>query len=233
MNPYISVENLSVNYKQNHALKGVNFAADKGEFVAIVGKSGSGKTTFLQALANFVPSTGKILIPQTVGVVFQQYAVFPWLTVAENIGFGLENHSFEERQQIIRAHLALTQLTDKKDSYPAELSGGQVQRVALARCLAHNSEVLLMDEPYGALDAYTREKMQQWLLDVWSVNEKTIIFVTHDIEEAIFLADRVLVLKDGQFIKESKIDFNRPRNPEIKFATEFSNLRREISGQLN
>jgi len=233
MSAYISVESLSVNYKQNHALRSVNFVADKGGFVAIVGKSGSGKTTFLQALSNFVPSTGKILIPQTIGVVFQQYAVFPWLTVAENIAFGLENYSLEERQQIIRAHLELTKLTDKKDNYPAELSGGQVQRVALARCLAHNPEVLLMDEPYGALDAYTREKMQQWLLDVWSVNKKTILFVTHDIEEAIFLADRILVLKDGQFVKEAKVNFTRPRSPEIKFTSEFGSLRREISESLN
>lgn len=233
MNSHISVENLTVNYNGYDAIKGVNFTAAHGEFVAIVGKSGSGKTTFLQALARFVKSSGKILIPGTVGMVFQHYAVFPWMTVSENIGFGLGNRSLEEKQQIILEHLALAHLEEKKDSYPTELSGGQVQRVALARCLAHDPEVLLMDEPYGALDSYTRDQMQQWLLGVWSGNKKTVIFVTHNIEEAVFLANRVLVLKDGEFVNEVHVNFPRPRHSEIKFTAEFNSLRKEISAYLN
>ncbi|MCH7883455.1 ABC transporter ATP-binding protein [Patescibacteria group bacterium] len=230
---HIQVKNLSVHYDDCCALNDVNFEAKKGEFVAIVGKSGSGKTTFLHALANFIPFSGQVTIPKTVGVVFQQYAVFPWFTASENIAFGLENYNSEKQQQIIQEHLKLAELEDKKDKYPGELSGGQVQRVALARSLAHNPEVLLMDEPYGALDAYTREKMQQWLLDVWMTCKKTIVFVTHNIEEAMFLADRVLVLSNKRFIKELKVPFARPRQEEVKFTPEFNELRKEILRSIN
>ena len=230
---HISVKNLSVHYDGYCALKGVDFEAGKGEFVAIVGKSGSGKTTFLHALARFVEFSGDISIPKNVGMVFQHYAVFPWFTASENIAFGLENETKEKRAQIVSEHLELAELEDKKDKYPAELSGGQVQRIALARSLAHNPEVLLMDEPYGALDAYTRDKMQQWLLDIWTTHKKTIVFVTHNIEEAIFLADRVLVLNDQKFVGEYKISFSRPRNESIKFSPEFNKLRQQIFESLN
>lgn len=229
----ISVKNLSVHYDGYCALKGVDFEAGKGEFVAIVGKSGSGKTTFLHALARFVQFSGDVSIPKNVGMVFQHYAVFPWFTASENIAFGLENETKEKRAQIVSEHLKLAELEDKKDKYPAELSGGQVQRIALARSLAHNPEVLLMDEPYGALDAYTRDKMQQWLLDIWTTHKKTIVFVTHNIEEAIFLADRVLVLNDQKFVGEYKISFARPRNESIKFSPEFNKLRQQIFESLN
>ena len=229
----ISVKNLSVHYDGYCALKGVDFEAGKGEFVAIVGKSGSGKTTFLHALARFVEFSGDISVPKNVGMVFQHYAVFPWFTASENIAFGLENETKEKRAQIVSEHLELAELEDKKDKYPAELSGGQVQRIALARSLAHNPEVLLMDEPYGALDAYTRDKMQQWLLDIWTTHKKTIVFVTHNIEEAIFLADRVLVLNDQKFVGEYKISFSRPRNESIKFSPEFNKLRQQIFESLN
>ena len=229
----ISVKNLSVHYDGYCALKGVDFEAGKGEFVAIVGKSGSGKTTFLHALARFVEFSGDISVPKNVGMVFQHYAVFPWFTASENIAFGLENETKEKRAQIVSEHLELAELEDKKDKYPAELSGGQVQRIALARSLAHNPEVLLMDEPYGALDAYTRDKMQQWLLDIWTKHKKTIVFVTHNIEEAIFLADRVLVLNDQKFVGEYKISFSRPRNESIKFSPEFNKLRQQIFESLN
>lgn len=230
---HISVKNLSVYYGDYCALKDVEFEVEKGEFVAIVGKSGSGKTTFLNALAHFIPYTGKISIPKNIGVVFQHYAVFPWLTASENISFGLEDKTKKEKKQIISNNLKLAELEEKKDKYPAELSGGQVQRIALARSLAPNPEVLFMDEPYGALDAYTREKMQQWLLDVWSKHKKTIVFITHNIEEAIFLADRVLILCDHKFIKEFKVPFDRPRHEEVKFTPEFNQLRKEIFKSIN
>lgn len=230
---HISVKNLSVNYKNYCALKDVYFEVGKGEFIAIVGKSGSGKTTFLQALAGFVPFSGEVIMPKNIGMMFQNYAAFPWLTVSENIAFGLDGKNNDEQIKIIDEHLKLAELEDKKDKYPAELSGGQTQRVALARSLAHNPEVLLMDEPYGALDAYTRDKMQQWLLDVWTVHKKTIIFVTHNIEEAIFLADRVLVLNHRKFIREYIVPFSRNRNADIKFSAEFNKLRQEIFESLN
>ena len=230
---HISVKNLSVYYDGCCALKDVEFEAGQGEFVAIVGKSGSGKTTFLHALARFIPFSGEISVPKNVGMVFQHYAVFPWFTASENIGFGLGDKTGNKRAQIVREHLKLAEIEDKKDKYPAELSGGQVQRIALARSLAHNPDVLLMDEPYGALDAYTRDKMQQWLLDVWATHKKTVVFVTHNIEEAVFLADRVLVLNHHKFTKEFMVPFARPRREEVKFTPEFSRLRKEIFNSIN
>ncbi len=224
----IEVKNLSVSYDKLSILDGVNLSAQKGEFIAIVGKSGSGKTTLLQAIARLISYSGLISTPKTIGVVFQNYAVFPWLTVSENIMFGLEKHDRKSRDDIVKENIRLAGLDNKKYKYPAELSGGQIQRVALARSLAHNPEVLLMDEPYGALDAYTRDQMQKWLLDVWTKHKKTVIFVTHNIEEAIFLADRVLVLSKGKFVKEFKISFDRPRKDEIKFDSTFNILRKNI-----
>ncbi len=230
---HISVNNVSVHYDSYCVLKGIAFEASKGEFVAIIGKSGSGKTTFLHALARFIPFAGDICAPKNIGMVFQHYAVFPWLTASENIAFGLGYKTENERAQIVREHLSLAELEEKKDKYPAELSGGQVQRIALARSLAHNPEVLLMDEPYGALDAYTRDKMQQWLLDVWATHKKTVIFVTHNIEEALFLADRVLILNHHKFTKEFTVPFARPRREEIKFTPEFNQLRKVIFEGIN
>ncbi len=230
---HISVKNLSVHYDGYYALNGAEFEASKGEFVAIVGKSGSGKTTFLHALARFITFSGEISVPENVGMIFQHYAVFPWFTASENIAFGLKNEAKEKRAQIVHEHLKLAELEDKKDKYPAELSGGQIQRIALARSLAHNPEVLLMDEPYGALDAYTRDKMQQWLLDVWATHKKTVVFVTHNIEEAVFLADRILVLNHHKFTNEFMVPFARPRREEVKFSPEFSRLRKEIFESIN
>ncbi len=224
----IEVENLAVKKGDASILKGIEFSAKQGEFVAIVGGSGSGKTTFLQALAGFIPFSGKVIMPENKGMIFQQYAAFPWLTVRENIMFGLDKHAPEQREKIVAEHIRLSRLEGKENDYPGQLSGGQIQRVALARSLAHDPEVLLMDEPYGALDAYTRDQMQEWLMDVWTKYKKTIIFVTHNIEEAIFMADRVLVLKEGKFTEEFKIEFKRPRKEEIKFMEEFNRMKKEI-----
>ena len=229
----ISIKNLTVCYDGCSVLNDVQFEADKGEFIAIIGKSGSGKTTFLRALANFIPFSGQISLPKNIGMVFQHYAVFPWLTVSENIAFGLEDKNKTKQARIISEHLRLAGLEDKKNSYPDELSGGQIQRVAIARSLAHSPEVLLMDEPYGALDAYTRDKMQQWLLDIWAMHKKTVIFVTHNIEEAVFLADRVLVLNHYKFSREFAVPFARPRREEVKFTPEFNRLRKEIFESIN
>lgn len=223
---HIVVKKLKVNFENHVAIQDIDLEVEKGEFVAIVGKSGSGKSTLLHALANFISSSGEMIVPKSLGVVFQNYAVFPWLTVSENIGFGLSDK--KDNSKIIADHLRLVELAHKKDVYPAELSGGQVQRVALARALAYDPEVLFMDEPYGALDVYTRDKMQEWLLDVWSKYKKTVLFVTHNIEEALFLADRVLVLTPTGFSKDYKVPFARPRMEDIKYSEEFNRLKREI-----
>ncbi|MFA5047827.1 MAG: ABC transporter ATP-binding protein [Patescibacteria group bacterium] len=232
MNHVIEVKNLAVSYGNSPVLKEIDFQASAGEFVVIVGKSGCGKTTFINALAGLVPFFGEVKIEQKIGIVFQQNSVFPWLTAAENIGFGLDGYSAQEKTKIVDNHLALAGMHPEGKKYPAELSGGQIQRVALARSLANNSEVLLMDEPFGSLDEYTRGKMQEWLLNVWGITHKTIVFVTHNIEEAIFLADRVLIIGNGGLINELTIPFVRPRDNSIRFTEEFNRLRQEIHSSI-
>lgn len=228
----IEIQNMAITYGQMVVLRNINLKIASHEFVGIIGKSGSGKSTFLNALAGFIPFSGDISRPEHIGLVFQQQAVFPWLTVVENIAFGVEINDIEIRQAVVREHIHLAGLEAKTNCYPAELSGGQIQRLALARTLANNPDVLLMDEPYGSLDAYTREKMQNWLLETWSRYKKTVVFITHDITEALFLADRVLLLHNGQFDKEIIVPFSRPRNDEMKFSQEFNELKRAIHNWL-
>ena len=232
MSLVINIKNLSASYGIFSVLKGINFQAGQGEFIAIVGKSGCGKTTFINVLARLMPFSGEVEVSQKIGMVFQQNSVFPWLTVSENIAFGLQGHPKLEKAQIIEKHLILADIQSEAKKYPAELSGGQIQRVALARTLANNSEILLMDEPFGSLDEYTRDKMQEWLLSVWSMTHKTIIFVTHNIEEAIFLADRILVINEGSFANEFVVPFVRPRLNNIRFNEEFNYLRKEIFNSI-
>lgn len=186
-------------------LAGLNFQAMAGEFICILGQSGCGKSTLLKLLAGFTPPTsGKILFKgkkvRAPGpdrcVVFQEDALFPWLTVEENIGFGLKGKSFSarEKQARIDRFLSLTGLTAFRDYLPGEISGGMKQRVALARVLVLDPEVLLMDEPFAALDAQTRERMQNLLLSLWARLKQTIVFVTHDVREAVALSDRTVVM---------------------------------------
>lgn len=225
---HIEVCGLQVSYDSNEILHGINLSVERGEFVSIVGQSGSGKSTLLHALAGFIEKKGEVKMPKDMGMVFQNYAVFPWLTVKGNIGFGIHGVNSTRREEIITQYLSLVGLSAEAHKYPAQLSGGQSQRVALARALAPNPEVILMDEPFGALDMYTREKMQTWLLDVWEKNHKTVLFVTHNIEEAIFISDRVIVLGKGNILGEFNSPFNRPRTEEIKFTASFVELKRQI-----
>lgn len=224
----VNVRDLKVNYAKNRILDGINLKIKKGEFIAIVGPSGCGKTTLINAIAGFKEFNGSIERTKNIGVVFQDYAVFPWLKLEDNISFGLKG----DKSQLTN-YLEMIGLSNIKDNYPFMLSGGQKQRVALARTLAAKPELILMDEPYGALDIYTREKMQQWLLEIWQNDKKTIIFVTHSIDEAIFLADRVLLLKDKKIMKEYGVDFNRPRDKNIRFIKEFIDLKRQIGEDMN
>jgi len=224
----ITVKNLSVAYKDLLVLEKMDLEVRGGEFVCLMGPSGCGKTTLLNALAGFIPASGDIRVAGKIGVVFQDHSVFPWMTVAENIAFGLGNGKRSDEDEVVRQHLKLIRLEDKSDKYPAELSGGQVQRVGIARALAPGPDVVLMDEPFGALDRYTRERMQQWLLEVWTERNKTIILVTHDMDEAIFLADRILVLNDGSVAVEYAIPFGRPRIEEMKFSAEFIKLKKDV-----
>jgi NitT/TauT family transport system ATP-binding protein len=211
--------------------------ADK-EFVCILGPSGCGKTTLLRLIAGLTTArTGSIVLDgdemqgpsPKIGFVFQEYSLFPWRTVIDNIAFGLEMKGMpkEERYRIAEQYLELVNLTSFKTSYPSELSGGMRQRVAVARALALDPVLLLMDEPFGALDAQTRNMLQTEILDIWEKTKKTIVFITHSVDEAVYLADRIIVLspRPGRVCKIVPIDLPRPRD---RTSVEFATLRRNI-----
>ena len=224
-----------------HALADIDFDVDPGEFVCIVGPSGCGKTTLFRILAGLEPATsGEVRLDDAVvtgptpdmGVVFQEYHLFPWQTVRENVAFGLEQTdvSTEERERRIAHLIDLVGLEGFEDSYPKALSGGMKQRVALARALAIDPALLLMDEPFGAVDAQTRERLQGELLDIWAETAKTILFVTHDVEEAIRLADRIVVMaRDPGSIREIvTVDLDRPRERSDPAFGEYYQRVREL-----
>ncbi len=226
--PPIMVDSLIVKYGDVRALDGVHFECAEGEFVSVVGMSGTGKSSFLNALAGLIPYDGTVLVPSSLGYVFQSHALFPWMTVQQNIHFGLCDLPKPERRKRVLEMLERIEMPQFSKRYPAELSGGQVQRVALARALAPDPGVLFMDEPYGALDHHTRDRMQTWLLSVWEQSRKTVLFVTHYIEEAIFLADRVVVLRDGRFVADLEVPFSRPRSQDLRFSERFLDLKHEV-----
>jgi NitT/TauT family transport system ATP-binding protein len=224
---------VSVSFGATIVLKDLSLTIRSREFVSIVGGSGTGKTTLLNVLAGFISHEGTVNHFGHAGVVFQDHSVFPWLTVAQNIGFGLAHIPVTERKALIEDHLELIQMTEQKDRYPAELSGGQVQRVGIARALAPKPDFIIMDEPYASVDRHTRDRMQNWLLDVWERNHTTVIFVTHDLEEAIYLSDRVLVLAGGRISEEIVVPFGRPRNEDMKFDSQFTTLKKELFQAIN
>ena len=223
------------------ALKDIDLHVATGEFVCLLGPSGCGKSTLLNAIAGFSPpSEGTITVdgkpvkgpgPDR-GMVFQEYALFPWMTVEANVGFGLEIKGMAkaERHERIASLLAMLGLSDFADRFPKDLSGGMRQRVAIARVLAIDSPILLMDEPFGALDALTRRSLQDELIKIWSQFRKTIVFVTHSIEESIYLADRIVVMtyRPGTVKRDIHVTMERPRDSS---AAEFNTLKREI-GEL-
>lgn len=220
------------------ALKDINLTIKQGEFVCLLGPSGCGKSTLLNAVAGFQPPSGgeiviegkKIHAPgPDRGMVFQEYALFPWMTVGQNIAFGLEiqKKSKAEIELTVNQLLDLLHLKDFRDRYPKDLSGGMRQRVAIARVLALDSPIMLMDEPFGALDALTRRNLQDELLRIWEKLGKTILFVTHSIEESIYLADRIVVMtyRPGTVKRDQWVDMPRPRDPS---APAFNDLKREL-----
>ncbi len=217
------------------------FAVREGEFVTVIGPSGCGKSTLLHIMGGFIAAdAGTIRVfgdavngpgPDR-GMMFQEFALFPWKTVEGNVAWGLEVQGFQKQNiaQTVQAYLEMIGLTEFRKHYPAELSGGMKQRVALARVLAFNPKVLLMDEPFGALDAQTRETMQEEVTRLWERTRKTIVFVTHDIEEAVFLGDRVVVLsaRPGRIREEVRIELPRPRTLEIKKSMQCHEYRNRI-----
>ncbi len=206
-------------------LKDIDIRVEQGEFAAIVGPSGCGKSTALRMFAGLeVPSGGEVLAggkpikgpsPERM-LIFQEHALYPWSTVEENVGLGLElaGVSKPERRQRVNAVLEKVKLSGFNGYYPAQLSGGMKQRAAIARALIMDPEVLLLDEPYGALDALTRLEMQNELLDIWSGSGKTMLLITHDIDEALYLADKIYVMsaRPGQIVETIRLDQPRPRN---------------------
>jgi len=216
------------------AVREVSLEVQQGEFVSIVGPSGCGKTTILNMIAGFIPpSSGEILLDGRAvsgpgpdrGVVFQSFALFPWKTVLENVAFGPRMRGLPraECEQTAREFLALVGLAHAEARYPAELSGGMQQRVGVARALANRPDVLLMDEPFASVDAQTRMTLQEELTRIWQERKPTILFITHDVEEAVFLASRVVVLSKGRVLAELPVPLPSPRvwdrlieNPEFK-----------------
>ena len=206
-----------------HVLEDINITVAPGEFVCLVGPSGCGKSTLLNIVGGFLSATsGEVLVegnpvkgpdPRRV-FVFQENSVFPWLTVRENIGFGLRGQTDEQRAPIIAHYIEMVGLDGFENAYPRELSGGMRQRVEIARALAANPDIIYMDEPFGALDFITRLKMRADLVRIWQAERKTILFVTHDIEEAVQLADRVLVMSTRPATVQEvvEIDLARPRD---------------------
>jgi ABC-type nitrate/sulfonate/bicarbonate transport system ATPase subunit len=227
------------------AIDGVSLTIKDKEFVALIGPSGCGKTTFLRVIAGLEkPSAGHVTFNDRAihapsrerGMVFQNFSSFPWLSVADNIAFGLRLHRTTDSsiKKAMEHYLRITELEQFRDNYPGSLSGGMQQRVAIARTLANQPRILLLDEPFGSLDAQTRSKMQEFLAKLWEEEHKTVILVTHDIEEAIFLADRVLVLtpRPMKIKKEFHIPFARPRMHELKLSNDFFELKKKIMALL-
>ena len=227
------------------ALKPTNLTITRNEFITILGPSGCGKSTLLRIVAGLdKPSTGHVLLNdraiagpgQDRGMVFQSYTLFPWLTVADNIAFGLRERGLPETtiRKTVSEYIAKVGLNGFESHLPKQLSGGMQQRTAIARALANDPEILLLDEPFGALDNQTRGLMQELLLGIWEHERKTVIFVTHDIEEAIFMASRVIVMtaRPGQIKSDIAVDLPYPRHYTIKTSPEFSLLKARLTEEI-
>jgi NitT/TauT family transport system ATP-binding protein len=239
----IAIEQLSLRVGAGaqafEAVQDVSLTVAPGEFVCLLGPSGCGKSTLLGALAGHLkPSKGGISVDGLAvngphaerGLVFQHHTLFPWRRVIDNVAFGLKMQGVGRSERRSRALelLRMVGLQDFAEHYPAQLSGGMKQRVEIARVLINHPRVMLMDEPFGALDAQTRLMMQQLLLQLWAKIRTTIVFITHDIDEALFLADRILVMspRPGRIIEEIKVDFARPRDATLVTSAHFTQLKR-------
>jgi NitT/TauT family transport system ATP-binding protein len=242
------IKNLSQSFTRDDgstltAIDHLDLTVSDKEFVCVLGPSGCGKTTLLRIIAGLDTATGgEVLLDSEritgpnpkVGIVFQEYSLFPWRNVLDNVAFGLEMRGMEreDRYRIARQYLDLVGLSSFAESYPSELSGGMRQRIAVARALALDPVVLLMDEPFGALDAQTRNKLQHELLGIWEKTKKTIIFITHSVDEAVYLADRIVALtpRPGRVCETVWVDEPRPRE---RTSVEFAKLRRYVLDLIN
>ncbi len=227
------------------ALMPTSLTVAANDFITILGPSGCGKSTLLRIVAGLdTPSTGQVRLggmPVTGpgadrGMVFQSYTLFPWLTVAQNIAFGLNEKGMGEaaQREIVAAYIAKVGLAGFENHWPKQLSGGMQQRTAIARALANDPQILLLDEPFGALDNQTRALMQELLLGIWSQDRKTVLFVTHDIEEAIFIASRVVVMsaRPGRIKADIRVDLPYPRHYTLKTTPEFTRLKAQLTEEI-
>lgn len=247
--PELIIQNLHKNFPSKKgsllALKDINMQVNRNEFVCVVGASGCGKSTLLHIIAGLEEFTsGEILLDghpidgpgADRGMVFQNYTLYPWLTVAQNIEFGLElqKMSVAERKQRVSYYMEIVGLTRFADALPRALSGGMKQRVAIARALANEPDILLMDEPFGALDAQTKEILQEFMLQIWRQTQTSVLMVTHDVEEAVFLAQRIYVLsaRPGQIKAEVKINLDGDRDLSAKATEVFQRKRCEVLGLI-
>jgi len=238
----LTLDRISKTYPNGvHALGGISLKVELGEIVAVIGGSGCGKSTLLRAVAGLDPaSEGVVALDgeaitaphEKIGIIFQEPRLLPWLRVAANVGFGIDDRPKTERSQRISAALSRVGLADKAGMWPRELSGGQAQRVAIARALVPRPEVLLLDEPFSALDALTRTDLQDHLLDLWADGRPTLMLVTHDVDEAIVLADRVVVMRSrpGRIFAEIAVDLPRPRDRQ---AAAFDFVKRRVLAALD
>ncbi|MBS9475966.1 ABC transporter ATP-binding protein [Ancylobacter radicis] len=243
--PRLRIQDVRLEYatrgKTVVAIDNISIDVPDNQFAVIVGPSGCGKSSLLYLVAGLAqPTSGEILLGDEEvdgpgpdrGMVFQSYTLFPWLTVRENVEFGLKRRKMPaaEREAIVNRYLNETGLAAFHDAYPKQLSGGMMQRVAIARALANDPKILLMDEPFGALDSQTRNTMQKLLLRVWEENRKTVLFVTHDIDEAILLGDRIYVMtaRPGRLKEEIIVPIARPRTMDMVMDPEFIAVKRRI-----
>ncbi len=243
--PILSVSELSVTFPDNNggldALDTISFNIRPREFVCFLGPSGSGKTTFLRVLAGILqPTSGSVNFiyhhQPRIGMVFQQANLMPWRTVIQNImlPLELENMGAVKAENKARDMIKLVGLKGFEDSLPRDLSGGMAQRVAIARALIHDPDLLLLDEPFASLDALTRERMWTELSNIWQAKQKTVVMVTHSINESLFLADRVLVLtqRPGKIKMDVEVDLPRPRTEDIRYTSHFGKLAKKLRGAI-
>jgi sulfonate transport system ATP-binding protein len=238
----LALDRISKTYPNGvHALGGVSIEVEPGEIVAVIGGSGCGKSTLLRAISGLDPaSDGTVVLDgepitaphEKIGIIFQEPRLLPWLKVADNVGFGLGGSPKAERATRVDMALRRVGLSDKAGVWPRELSGGQAQRVAIARALVPRPEVLLLDEPFSALDAFTRTDLQDHLLGLWADFKPTLILVTHDVDEAIVLADRVMVMRPrpGRIFEQIAVDLPRPRDRQ---SAAFDFVKRRVLAALD
>ena len=243
--PKIQIEGVSKDFLRGKetiaALKDISLDITEGEFVVIVGASGCGKTTLLNLIAGFIsPTRGRIRlngeevrgIDPRCGMIFQQYALFPWKTVLDNVAFGLKMKGIpkKERTAIAATYIDMVGLTGFEESYPNALSGGMKQRVSIARALANDPEVMLLDEPFAALDAMTRQILQEQLIHIYEKQQKTVLFITHAIDEALMLASRIVIMtaRPGQIAQDLHNELPRPRDVSVQLSEDYLSLKRVI-----